>query len=740
MLTSSVGAAQSSVRRVGSKTAQPRLWHGRIRNVLVLLAVLLVAACTNALESQLPDSSAIDLSAKGKTAIKSRQGNPQAKGGHQGSYELFAGSAVDGGSVGDLSSGADGVEQTGDKFSINVDGADIGEVTKLVLGDTLGMNYILDQRVQGTMTIATVRPMTAKQVLSAFEQALRLSGATLIHQGETYKVVPLQEVLEGEMGTAESAQRGASATPGYGVTFIPLRFISPNNMLELLDSFVARSGSVRASNIGNMVLRRGSGQERQQLVDVVLSFDVDWMKQQTASIAILGNSKPAEMVQKLQAIFATDASFSGGNALKVIPLERLNGVVLIANSQKKVRRALTWVARLDQESDEETQFYVYNVQNGSAVSLAKILNSTFLEKSGEDTVASQVDPNQDTATVSSDLTSSDSGDEENIDDEGDGTDQSADGKSNRQDASVDTGATTAATDVPKADLSSGIRITPNPETNTIVIRAPPKVYAKILSTLKQIDKQAVQVLVNATIAEVTLNDELSYGVQAYLKDKDINVGFAEGTGLAIKPNIPGLNFLVGSPVDPRIVLEALSAVTRVKVVSSPSVVVLENENAVIKVGDSVPIKVREQQSTTGDSNIVNQIEYRDSGVILKVKPRVSATGMVTMVISQELSSVTGGTADNPTFSQRTVASTVSVPSTQTVALGGLISGQETKGKKSVPLLNKVPIIGDLIGKTENIARRTELIIFLTPQVIQDGEDASQVSEELREKMRSLGFN
>ncbi len=686
----------------------------------------------------LPDSSAIDLGAKGKTAIKSRQGNPQGKAARSGSYELFAGTAVDGGSAGDLSSGAEGVEQTGDKFSINVDGADIAEVTKLVLGDTLGLNYIVDQRVQGTMTISTVRPMTTKQVLSAFEQALRLSGATLIRQGENYKVVPLQEVLEGEMGTAERAQKGAAASPGYGVTVIPLRYIAPNNMLELLDSFIARSGSVRASNIGTMLLVRGSGQERQQLVDVVLSFDVDWMKQQTAAIAILANSKPAEMVQKLQAVFAADTSVSGNNALKIIPLERLNGVVVIANSQQKVRRALSWVGRLDQESDDETQYYVYNVQNGSAVSLAKILNATFLEKSGEETVASQVDPNQDTATVTTDSNSED--EEEDVDEEeDDGSDQSANGKADRLDGAADT-ATTASTDEPKTDLSSGIRITPNPETNTIVIRAPPRVYAKILSTLKQIDKQAVQVLVNATIAEVSLNDALAYGVQAYLKDKDVNVGFSEGTGLAIKPNIPGLNFLVGGAIDPRVVIEALSEVTRVKVVSSPSIVVLENENAVIKVGDSVPIKVREQQSTSTDSNIVNQIEYRDSGVILKVKPRVSANGIVTMVISQELSSVTGGTADNPTFSQRTVASTVSVPSSQTVALGGMISGQETRSKKSVPILNKVPIIGDLIGKTDNSARRTELIIFITPQVIQDGEDASRVSEELREKMRNLGFN
>jgi len=709
-------------------------------HVVALATAVALAGCTNALESRLPDTAAIDLSAKGKTAVKNRQGNPGANGKHQGSYELFAGTAIDGGSGGDLSSGAAGVEQNGDKFSINVDGGDIAEVSKLVLGDTLGLNYLIDPRVQGAITLSSVRPMTSKQILSAFEAALRLNGASLISQGDVYKIVPLQEVLEGEMGTAERAERGAAATPGYGVTVIPLRFISPNNMLELLDSFIARSGSVRASNVGNMLLVRGSGQERQQLVDVILSFDVDWMKQQTASIAILANSKPAEVVQKLNSIFATDSSFSGNNSLKVIPLERLNGVVIIANSRDKVRRALTWVGRLDRESDVETGYYVYSVQNGSAVSLAKILNATFLEKSGEETVASQVDPNQEQTTVSTDQNNQnpDENPDENVD--GETGDQSAGGKSSRQDTAPIDAATTASTDTPKTDLSSGIRITPNPETNTIVIRATPKIYAKILATLKQIDKQAVQVLVNATIAEVTLTDELSYGVQAYLKGKDVSGGYSDGNGLAIRPNIPGLNFLVGSAVDPRVVIEALAEVTRVKVISSPSVVVLENENAVIKVGDSVPVTVTEQQSTnTNTDKIINQIEYRDAGVILKVKPRVSANGMVTMVISQELSSVTSA-GKNPTFSQRVVTSTVSVPSSQTVALGGLISGQESRGKQSVPILNKVPIIGDLVGKTENTARRTEVIIFLTPTLIQDGEDASKVAEELREKMRGLGFN
>lgn len=729
------------MRQVGSGRGGTRMRVTAVaRMLLVACVALALAACTNALDSQLPNSSAIDLSAKGGTPVKNRQGNPKAYGGGVGSYELFSGSAVDGGSRGDLSSGAPGVEVTGDKYSINVDGADVGEVSKLVLGDTLGLNYALDPRVQGTVTLNSIRPMTANEVLSAFEAALRLTGAALIRQGSGYKVVPLQEVLEGEMGSAEYAQKGAAARPGYGVTIIPLRFISPANMIELLDSFIARSGSVRASTVGNLLMVRGSGEERQQLTDVVLSFDVDWMRQQTASIAILANAKPAEIVAKVQSIFATDSSYAGSNALKVIPLERLNGVVVIANSREKVRRALTWIGRLDRQSDTETSYYVYNVQNGSAVSLAKILNATFLEKSGEDQPAAQVDPNQMAAT-----TTTQGGTDGQTADDG-GQDQSGgqtpDGKSDRQDQTgTDTTATTtppASADLAKPDLASNTRITPNPETNTLVIRATPQVYAKILATLKQLDKQAVQVLVNATIVEVALTDQLQYGVQAYLKGTNIAGGLSNGSGFPIKPNFPGFNMLIGAIADPKIVIDALNKVTHVKVVSSPSVVVMENENAVIKVGESVPITVTQQQSTSSTSNIINSIEYRDAGVILKVKPRISANGMVNMAISQELSSVTGGTALNPTFSQRTINSTVAVPSAQTVVLGGLISGQETRGKQGVPGISKVPVLGDIIGHTDNTTKRSELIVFITPQVIQDGQDASQVSEELRDKMRLLG--
>jgi general secretion pathway protein D len=202
-----------------------------------------------------------------------------------------------------------------------------------------------------------------------------------------------------------------------------------------------------------------------------------------------------------------------------------------------------------------------------------------------------------------------------------------------------------------------------------------------------------------------------------------------------------MNFFVGSAADPRVVVDALSAVTKVRIVSSPSVLVLENETATIKVGDQVPVKTQETNSTTNSETVTNSFEYRDTGVILTVKPRVTASGIVTIELGQQLSSVTAGSgSSNPTFSQRSITSKVSVPSSQTVLLGGLISGTESRQKDGVPGVEKVPLLGNLIGKTDNSAKRNELIVFITPQIIEDGQDASRASEELRNKMKSLGWN
>lgn len=695
--------------------------------ILACLLLLLVTGCGGGLESRLDSPATTDLSAKRPERVRSRSNTPvgQADGGTK--YQLFEGSPEE---LNDISlNPPPGVGQADGRYTVNVDRADLAEAAKLILGDTLGFTYVIDPRVQGTITLSSSRALSANELLDAFEAALRVTGAALVQNGDTMKIVAIQEMLEGEAGAAD-LDREVSA--GYGVSAIPLRYISPANMLELMDSFIARSGSVRASKAGNLILLRGTAAERRSLLEIVLSFDVDWMKSQTASIAILSNSTPADMVAKLEAIFADDNASSGVNGVKVIALERLNGVVVISNSRQKVKRAMQWVGRLDKAGMTDTDYFVYAVEHGNAAELAKILIATFVDKSDAPGVTAEVAPEQPTTQVSTD----DGG----ADLPGAQTNQSAKGDMQNGEPTASLPPQQPMQET-QANLASGIRITPNMTNNTLVIRASKREYQKILAMLRRLDAPAVQVLINTTIAEVALNDNLRYGVQAYFNEGKAAGGIFNGNSLKLRPSFPGLNFLLGSTNDPRLVIDALSAVTKVRIVSSPSVLVLENETATIKVGDQVPVKTQQLDKDAGGT--VNSFEYRDTGVILKVKPRVNASGLVTIELGQELSSVVAGSgssaieAENPTFSQRSITSKVSVYSTQTVVLGGLISGQDSRIRNSVPGVNKIPIIGDLVGKTDNSAKRNELIVFITPQIVQDGQDASQVSEELRAKMRFL---
>ena len=693
--------------------------------------VFALAGCMANPSAQLESPQQVDLRAKAQGKIDRREGAALSNGA-SGGQTFFPGSSAGLGENG--GEPPPGISESGGKFSINLDRADINEASRLVLGETLGLNYVVDPRVQGTITLSSSRPLAAREVLDAFEAALRHNGAALIQSDGLAKVVALQEVLEGEPGVADLDS--GKTSPGYGVSAVPLRYISGANMMELMDSFVARGGSVRASKSGNLILVRGSAAERRTMVEIILSFDVDWMENQSASIATLSYATPEEVVAKIEAVFAEDSESAGRNAVKVIPLERLNGVVVIANSQVKVKRAMTWIRRLDQASVTETNYFVYAVQNGSAVALAEILKSTFLDQQSSAGTTGEVAPNQPTVQVGTGTAGT--GTQPTTPDQ-----PSSDGKTDRQDVTLPSSTeTTASTTPPQGDSPSGIRITPNAANNTIVIRASQRDYRKILATLRKLDAPSVQVLINTTIMEVALNNDLRYGVQAYLKGKDVSGGVFGSGGLTLKPSFPGMNFFVGSAADPRVVVDALSAVTKVRIVSSPSILVLENETATIKVGDQVPVKTQETNSTINDQTVTNSFVYRDTGVILTVKPRVTASGVVTIELGQQLSSVTAGSgsSDNPTFSQRSITSKVSVPSSQTVLLGGLISGTESREKDGVPGVNRIPILGDLIGKTENSSRRNELIVFITPQIIEDGEDASRASEELRNKMKSLGWN
>ncbi|CAN5233156.1 type II secretion system secretin GspD [soil metagenome] len=667
----------------------------------------------------------LDLSPKGSTRGPASSGNA---GGwaNKPRYEIYAGDKPVAQTGEGTQAEGSGVNLAGDGYDMNFENASVSEVARIILGNVLKKSYFVDPRVEGSITMSAGRPMTENELLKSLEVALQMNGAVLMAGDGQYQILP-SSAGEGSPGAVDVGRSGADIPPGFGVSVLPLRHAKAQTVMELLDGFIARSGSIRATAQGNLLLLHGSAPERQSLSDIALTFDIDVARDQAVGIATLTNTAPAEIIPKLTSIYTQP---DAGGLVRFIPLERLNAILIVAPEKQDVRGAVTWISRLDRDSPDSTSYYVYAVQNGKARDLAQILTATFgsddKQTSSDD---QQVAPGEQTAQIG----------------DSNGEPPAEDAQSGASQGKGDQLTQFSATDQPSklADLSGvtslktgTIRITASATNNTLVIRAPPRDYRKILAVLREIDRPSLQVLINATIAEVALNDNLRYGVQAYLGTTKLGLF---GNNPVLNRTFPGLNLLLGNVKDPHLVLDALSRVTKVRIVSSPSVVVLDNQSATIKVGDQVPITTQQVQSTTtADAPIINSIEYRDSGVILRVTPRVNASGLVTMEISQELSAVAGGTATlTPTITQRAITSTISVYSRQTVVLGGLISGQDSRDRDSVPIVNQIPLIGDLIGTTEKKRQRNELVVFITPQVIRDSVDASEVAEELRRKLQMI---
>ena len=620
-------------------------------------------------------------------------------------------------------------QRSAEGVQLNFDNAEIRDVIKVILGDILHRSYTVDNDVQGQVTLSTAAPMSDSDLLAVLETVLRANGATLVETSPTsYRIMPVDAAI-GSSQVIPLGGRPVQVRPGYGITIVPLRNISATSAAQFIQPLVASPEDIRIDPGRNAILFSGTAVERQNVVETLADLDVDWMAGKSIGLFPLQRANVEAVIPELQAIFAPfDPTGAEPSLLRFVPLARMNAILAIAGDPDQIREIGGWVGRRDRGPAAESQFYVYNLKHAAAEDVAKLLNEAF----SAGPASAQTGPSL--AAYSATLGSAqpygedgEAGLGENAGGAG-GTQQQQ--QQQTQEAS---------------ETSSGpVKVVASKANNSLLIRAKADEYDRIEATLLRIDTAPWQVLIEATIAEVTLNDTLRYGVQYFLENGSFRGGFVNSFASAITgpaTQIPGLNF-VFTPGNNNITIDALARLTDVKVLSAPSVVVQDNSEAVLTVGSEVPVQTAQQQSLQSDSNILNQIEYRDTGVILQVRPRINSNQAVSLEIAQEVSRVdqTSATSANsltPTFIQRKITSKVNVQSGQTVVLGGLIQDQEERGQDRVPLLGEIPVVGHLFGSTRNVNTRTELIVFLTPRVIRNPEDARDVSEELRSRLQSL---
>jgi general secretion pathway protein D len=608
---------------------------------------------------------------------------------------------------------------------LNFEGADLREVVRVVMGDMLNENYTIDPKVNGTVTIHTSQPISRAAVTPILETVLRMNGAAMVRENGAYKISPLNSALRG----STTPQLGA-LQPGYSVQIVQLQYIAAREMGKILEPLLPEGSILRVDESRNLLMLAGAESEMRHALETVGVFDLDWLAGMSVGLFTLKSVDVKSILPELEMLFGDKSKSPFAGMLRLIPIERMNALFVVSPRPQYLDQARVWVERLDRNGGKSgTRLHVYPVQNGSAEKIAALLGQVIGGKSTAAAPAASVAPGLTGASV-----------------------QSTGGVSSASSAPA-TAAQSVSGSGEALGLSSGstIKIIADRDNNALLILANGAEYEKIEEAIKKLDVVPRQVLVEVTIAEVTLNGALSYGLEWFFNSNNNLSGMLFNSNAntralpsdpagAVTPRLPFSAVWRASGGNITAVLSALASSTKVNVISSPHIMVTDNQVAKINVGSSVPIQG--QSTVTGTSGVITtSVSYVDTGVVLSVRPHINSGGLVTLEISQEVSDVQDGVTttglNSPTINKRSAQTTVAVQSGDTMVLGGLIKDDKNAGSSGLPFLSEIPVVGALFGAKTDATTRRELIITITPRVVTDNQQARDVTAEFRKKLTGM---
>ena len=612
----------------------------------------------------------------------------------------------------------DALKLYGDAVSMNFEEAPLADVVHSILGDTLNLDYVVEHPIQGQVTVRTRTPVPRDQLLPIIESLLLNNGAVLV-RGPNDRFFVSRAGAGNTMVPRFDGQQ--SSLVGYANVIVPLEHISAVEMSEILAPVAPDAAFVRVDSKRNLLILAGTQLQLDGWLDIVATFDVDQLAGTSVGVFPVMRGEVREVFEEVMHILETaDGKGQGGISamVRVLPVERLNSILVVSPRSEYVQKVGNWITELDsiEESAAESTLHVYEVINGNADNLASLLSSLYGSGGGGSQAASsQVAPGMQSQTSRSGSGSGGSGMP--------GTGGSQGGGAN-------------------FNLGDEIKVVSDRYNNSLLVYASTHEYNKIRKILEQLDVVATQVLIEASIVEVTLTDDLQYGLEWSFQNGIGNDYFGAGalnlTGGDLGPMAPGFSYTITNKAGAvRAVVNALAEESLVNVISTPSVLVLDNHTAAIHVGDQQPIQSR--QTVTDGGNFQTSIEYKDTGVKLQVTPSVNDGGLVTLEVIQSVTDV--GPIDNATqqrsFLERNVSSKVAIRDGESVVLGGLIRDNASTGKSGVPLLMDIPVLGNLFSTTTDVSARTELLIFITPRVLESDTELENITNEMRQRMRGL---
>ncbi len=622
-------------------------------------------------------------------------------------------------------------------YNLNFDDADLGEVAKVVLSDILSLNYVLNPKVVGKVTLQTTQPLSKDELLPTLEMVLRMNNAALVKDGKIYHIEPISEALF----TSEISTHSNQA--GYQTRIIPIRNVAAQEIVDVIKPLVQEKTVLHVDNIRNILIASGTPDEMMRILDLVSTFDIDVLKGQSFGLFTLAHTEPDTIIKELQEIFNNKKKSEEDDFFRFIPIERMNAVMAITHQAKYLQDIESWIFRLDKaQSGVGGGVNVYKVQHADAEELANTLNEIFTGAQKSDS-SGQVAAGK----KSTELTNKSS-----TDSKADTKSTSTSGASTKRSVKRSSRSGTGTATVANVD---DVRIISDKANNALIIVATPREYDVILPVIRQLDLLPLQVLIDATIVSVDLKDDLKYGIQWKLQHDNSLLGNGLGAtslgsvtadsaaafttgGLSAVYNSGAVNALLASQANK----------DNVNVISSPSLMVLNNQEATIEVGTQIPTLASTlsgagiTSSGTGSTGLVtnSQIEYKDTGVKLQVTPRVNANGMVIMVIKQSVSDPvesTIGVTSSAAIAKKEIESSVAIHDGETIVLGGLIKENNTYNKSGMPWLHELPWVGSLFGNTTNNKDKSELVVLITPRVVKSKQDSRLISNEFKRKLTGI---
>ena len=685
----------------------------------------------------------------------------------------------------------------GASTTLKFESAPAAEVAKVVLGDLLKVDHVVHPPLNGTITLTTRQAVSPDRALQLLESALQASGIVMARDSRGTYHVGTPEALKGIVAAPVLAEPGKPLPPGYGSVIVPLEYLGAGEMANILRPMVSPDAIVRVDTLRNLLIMRGTRTEAEGWLDLVKTFDVNLLRGMSVGVFPLKHTSAAEVETALRLLSSGTAAGAAGapatasptaaparpastrpgaapasapaapalqgltegsplfGALRIVPIERINAVLVITPRAAYLDEARYWIERFDQPNlnSSEPQLFVYKVQNGSSTHLAELLNGIYGGGpqsegfSGATGIAPGLTGVGGASNINNSFASQFGSRNQARPGGATGGFGLPQGGLGNTGGGINAQAAQQGPGVVTTTLARNVRVMADRINNTLLIYAAPAEYERIATTLKRLDVQRAQVLIEASIVEVTLGDGLEYGLQWAFQG---GVGGGRtGTGLLGNPTaaaVPAASSaftytLRNAAGNISAVLTALANQSLIKVMSSPSLMVLDNHTAAIQVGRQQPVNTGTTISGTNNFQTTN-IQYKDTGVMLGVTPSVSAGDLVTLDIDQIVSDIgpdsgSFATRGFPTFDQRQINSKVAVRSGETLVLGGLIKDKNTRGKAGLPILSAIPVLGALFGVHEQSAERTELLVILTPRVLRSDEDARAIGRELRERMQGL---